>query len=48
MPASFTDDRLPVGIQIVSRNCDDFGVLHIAHAFEQATDDWKGRPAIAT
>jgi len=46
VPAGFTDDRLPVGIQIVSRYCEDFGVLHIAHAFEQATDAWKRRPAI--
>jgi amidase len=47
VPAGFTDDGLPVGIQIVGRYRDDFGVLQLAHAFEQATQMWKRRPAIA-
>jgi len=47
VPAAFTDDGLPVGIQIVGRYRDDFGVLQLAHAFEQATQVWKRRPAIA-
>jgi amidase len=47
VPAGFTDDGLPVGIQIVGRYRDDFGVLQMAHAFEQATQLWKRRPAIA-
>src|SRR5687768_18518434 len=34
VPAGFTDDGLPVGIQIVGRYRDDFGVLQFAHAFE--------------
>ena len=37
VPAGFTSDGLPVGIQIVGRYRDDFGVLQIGHAFEQAT-----------
>ena len=36
VPAGFTDDGLPVGLQIVGRHRDDFGVLQIAHAFEAA------------
>ena len=50
VPAGFTDDAapLPVGIQIVGRYRDDFGVLQLAHAFEQATQTWQRRPAIAT
>jgi len=50
VPAGFTDDRqpLPVGLQIVGRYRDDFGVLQIAHAFESATQAWKQRPSIAT
>jgi amidase len=48
VPAGFTDDGLPVGIQIVGRYRDDFGVLQIAHAFEEATQVWKRRPAIAS
>src|SRR6185503_6054757 len=37
VPAGFTDGGLPVGIQIVGRYRDDFGLLQFAHAFEQAT-----------
>ena len=48
VPAGFTDDGLPVGIQIVGRYRDDFGVLQLAHAFEQATQMWKRRPQIAS
>ncbi|HSA90460.1 MAG TPA: amidase [Burkholderiales bacterium] len=47
VPAGFTDEGLPVGLQIVGRYRDDFGVLQLAHAFEQATQVWKRRPAIA-
>jgi amidase len=47
VPAAFTDEGLPVGIQIVGRYRDDFGVLQLAHAFEQATQAWKRRPSIA-
>jgi len=48
VPAGFTPGGLPVGLQIVGRYRDDFGVLQIAHAFEQATGVWKRRPALAT
>ncbi|MGH9577609.1 MAG: amidase family protein, partial [Terriglobales bacterium] len=34
VPAGFTAEGLPVGIQIVGRYRDDFGVLQLAHAFE--------------
>ncbi len=46
VPAGFTEDGLPVGIQIVGRYRDDFGVLQLAHAFEQATGFWKSKPAL--
>ena len=50
VPAGFTDDAmpLPVGLQIVGRYRDDFGVLQLAHAFEQETGTWRQRPSIAT
>jgi len=35
VPAGFTAGSLPVGLQIVGRHHDDFGVLQIAHSFEQ-------------
>jgi amidase len=47
VPAGLTDEGLPVGIQIVGRYRDDFSVLQLAHAFEQATGVWKHRPALA-
>jgi amidase len=47
VPAGFTSDGLPVGIQIVGRYRDDLGVLQIAHAFEQATGFGRQRPALA-
>ncbi|MGH7628758.1 MAG: amidase family protein [Gemmatimonadales bacterium] len=46
VPAGFTAEGLPVGIQIVGRYRDDLGVLQIAHAFEQATRFGRKRPAI--
>jgi amidase len=50
VPAGFTNDPapLPVGLQIVGRYRDDFGVLQLAHAFEQETQAWQQRPSIAT
>jgi amidase len=47
VPCGFTDDGLPVGIQIVGRHQDDRGVLQLAHAFEQATRVGTRRPALA-
>lgn len=47
VPAGFTPDGLPVGIQIVGRYRDDLGVLQLAHAFERATGFGETRPAIA-
>jgi amidase len=46
VPAGFTPDGLPVGIQIVGRYRDDVGVLQLAAAFEQATKAGLRRPAI--
>ena len=44
VPAGFTPGGLPVGLQIVGRYRDDFGVLQLAHAFERETEVWKRRP----
>jgi amidase len=46
VPAGFTSNGLPVGVQLVGRYRDDLGVLQIAHAFEQKTGFSKARPAI--
>ncbi len=47
VPGGFTPEGLPVGVQIVGRDKEDFSVLQIAHAFEQATGFAKKRPPIA-
>jgi amidase len=47
LPCGFTPEGLPVGVQIVGRHRDDFGVLQLAHAFEEATGFWKQRPSLA-
>jgi amidase len=36
VPCGFTASALPVGLQIVARHRDDWGLLQMAHAFEQA------------
>jgi amidase len=47
VPAGFTPDGLPVGLQIAGRHQADFAVLQLAHAFEQATHAGDKRPAVA-
>ena len=47
VPAGFTPEGLPVGLQIVGRYRDDFGVLQLAHAFERATRFYERCPALA-
>jgi len=47
VPCGFTREGLPVGIQIVGRCRDDFGVLQLAHAYEEATRHGERRPPLA-
>ncbi len=47
VPCAFSESGLPIGIQIVGRHNDDWGVLQMGYAFEQATNVGKRRPAIA-
>ena len=46
VPAAFTDDGLPVGLQVVGRPGDDLGVLQLAHAIEQSTGAGRRRPSL--
>jgi len=48
VPCGFTEEGLPVGVQIVGRLHDDFGVLQLAYAFQQATEVWKRRPPVVS
>ena len=47
VPAGFTPEGPPVGIQIVGRDKEDFAVLQLAYAFEQATGFGKKHPSLA-
>jgi amidase len=44
VPCGFTPEGLPVGIQIVGRHRDDFGVLQLAYAYQEATRHYERRP----
>ena len=44
VPAGFTSDGLPVGLQIVGRPRGDLSVLQLAHAFETAAPHGLRRP----
>lgn len=44
VPAGFTPEGLPVGLQIVGHHLDDFGVLQMGHSFEKATRFAASRP----
>jgi amidase len=46
VPAGFTSDGLPVGVQIVGRPFEDARVLRVARAFEQATLHGLRRPPL--
>lgn len=46
VPARFTSSGLPVGLQIVGRHREEWSVLQLAHAFEQATQHGRRRPPI--
>lgn len=48
VPAGFTPEGLPVGIQIVGRHQDDWGVLQMGHAFEQVNGIEHRFPPLAT
>ena len=37
VPCGFTEEGLPVGVQIVGRHQDDWGVLQLGYAFQQLT-----------
>jgi amidase len=39
VPCGFTEEGLPVGVQIVGRHQDDLGVLQLAYAFQQLPAD---------
>ncbi|MCH8219665.1 MAG: amidase [Planctomycetes bacterium] len=46
VPCGFTPEGLPVGVQIVGRHHDDFGVLQLASAFEGTTRFGERLPGV--
>jgi aspartyl-tRNA(Asn)/glutamyl-tRNA(Gln) amidotransferase subunit A len=46
IPCGFTDEGLPVGLQLAGRWWDEATVLRAAHAYEQATDWHQRRPPL--
>ncbi|WP_329609268.1 amidase family protein [Arthrobacter sp. ATA002] len=46
MPAGFSADGLPVGLQMVMNHGEDFQLLQVAAAFEQATGYARRAPAL--
>jgi amidase len=46
VPCAFSKSGLPIGIHIVGRHNDDWGVLQMGYAFEQATNIGHRRPPI--
>jgi amidase len=46
VPCAFSQNGLPIGMQIVGRHHDDWGVLQLGYAFEQATNVGKRRPGV--
>jgi len=46
VPAGFTRQGLPIGLQVIGRAYDEAAVLRVAHAYEQATDWHTRKPAL--
>jgi len=46
VPAGFTREGLPIGVQVIGRAYDEATVLRVAHAYEQATEWHTRKPAL--
>jgi amidase len=47
VPCGFTEDGLPVGLQLVGKPQNDLGVLQLAYAFEKASGFYQQIPEVA-
>jgi amidase len=47
LPCGFTPAGLPIGLQIVGRHRDEWSVLQLAHAYEQASGVGYRKPPVA-
>ncbi len=48
VPCGFTAEGLPIGLQIVGRHRDEWSVLQMAHAYEQASGEGWRKPTVAS
>ena len=46
IPCGFSDEGLPIGLQIIGKHFDEATLYRVAHAFEQATEFHKRTPSI--
>ncbi|MCM3397868.1 Asp-tRNA(Asn)/Glu-tRNA(Gln) amidotransferase subunit GatA [Oceanobacillus profundus] len=46
LPCGFSENGLPIGLQIIGKYFDESTVYNAAHAFEQATEHHKKRPQL--
>ncbi|MFJ6413717.1 Asp-tRNA(Asn)/Glu-tRNA(Gln) amidotransferase subunit GatA [Terribacillus saccharophilus] len=46
LPCGFSSEGLPIGLQIIGKHFDEATIYRAAHAFEQATDHHKQKPAL--
>jgi aspartyl-tRNA(Asn)/glutamyl-tRNA(Gln) amidotransferase subunit A len=46
LPCGFSEDSLPIGLQIAGRPFDEATVLRAAHAYEQSTEWHRRRPPL--
>jgi aspartyl-tRNA(Asn)/glutamyl-tRNA(Gln) amidotransferase subunit A len=47
LPAGFSPDGLPIGVQLVGRHFEESTILRLGHAFQKATDFHEKAPAMA-
>ena len=47
VPCGFDSNGLPIGMQIMGRSLQEARILRLGHAYEQATEWHKARPALA-
>ena len=46
LPCGFTDDGLPLGLQLVGRHGEEDTIMQAAHAYEQATEWHTKQPEV--
>jgi len=46
LPCGFDQDGMPIGMQIIGKHFDEATMLRVAHAYEQATEWHKRKPAL--